>query len=100
MILQYLNEEGFNSSRITLHDEANVKAVEWEEQNSDARKIKKAILGTNPKLFICLGFCLYNLCLCEGTSRRRLVRSGQVVSKVFYAQSKESPIRRLQTTIP
>jgi hypothetical protein len=46
MLLQYLHEEGYNSSRLTLHDEANVKWKDLEEQQVDVKRMRKAILGT------------------------------------------------------
>eukprot|EP00158_Paraphelidium_tribonemae_P006014 Partr_v1_DN27631_c0_g1_i4_m65018 putative WD40 len=44
IILQYLHEENLPASRITLHDEANCKWKEWEEQQLDMLKIRKSIL--------------------------------------------------------
>jgi hypothetical protein len=53
MIAQYLNNEGFHTSKMTLQDEAKVKAVELEDQQVELKRLKKAILGTshdsNPK---------------------------------------------------
>jgi COMPASS component SWD3 len=45
MILQYLSKEGYHASKVTLYDEANVKRNEREEQQSQIRRLKKAILG-------------------------------------------------------
>ena len=45
MISQYLNDEGYNLSQVTLLDEAAVKWQESAERANDALKIKKAITG-------------------------------------------------------
>lgn len=45
MILQYLQDEGYHSSRMTLSDEANWKQAELEDQQMDLRRMRKAILG-------------------------------------------------------
>jgi transcription initiation factor IIE alpha subunit len=45
MILQYLQDEGYHSSRVTLHDEANCKWHEYEDQQMDMKRMRKAILG-------------------------------------------------------
>ncbi|KAI8929536.1 WD40-repeat-containing domain protein [Entophlyctis helioformis] len=44
MIAQYLGDEGFNGSKLTLLDEANVKAFEREERQTEIKRIRKAIL--------------------------------------------------------
>ncbi|KAJ3106459.1 hypothetical protein HDU97_006245 [Phlyctochytrium planicorne] len=44
MISQYLGDEGFLSTKITLLDEVILKAHERDEKQSDIRRIKKAIL--------------------------------------------------------
>jgi hypothetical protein len=46
MLVQYLGDEGFQATKMTLLDEANVKWHEREEQQHDIRRIKKAIVGT------------------------------------------------------
>ncbi len=51
MICQYLNDEGYNLSQVTLLDEAAVKWQESAERAADAIRIKKAIIGG---LFSCL----------------------------------------------
>lgn len=48
MILQYLSDEGYYSSRTVVHDEANVKWQEREERAGEAKRLKKAILGECP----------------------------------------------------
>ena len=45
MILQYLSNEGYQASKITLYDEANVKRHERDEHQAEIRRLKKAILG-------------------------------------------------------
>ncbi|CAO3687778.1 unnamed protein product [Umbelopsis vinacea] len=45
MILQYLSDEGYYSSRAVVHDEANVKWKEREERGIEAKRLKQAILG-------------------------------------------------------
>jgi hypothetical protein len=45
MIMQYLGDEGYNASRMTMQDESNVKWHEREENTNDTRRLKKAILG-------------------------------------------------------
>ena len=45
MIEQYLADEGYNASKLVLHDEANVKSREREERVEEASKLKRAILG-------------------------------------------------------
>lgn len=45
MIMQYLANEGYNASQMTIQDEANVKWHEREENTNETRRLKKAILG-------------------------------------------------------
>lgn len=45
MIMQYLGDEGYNASQMTIQDESNVKWHEREENTNDTRRLKKAILG-------------------------------------------------------
>lgn len=45
MIIQYLGDEGYVASKMTVHDEANLKLHEKEERTSEAKRLKKAILG-------------------------------------------------------
>lgn len=45
MIMQYLQEEGFNASQSVLYDETNVKWKEREERTIEVKRLKKAILG-------------------------------------------------------
>jgi len=45
MIIQYLHDEGYQASKMTVHDEAIVKWYEREELHEEAQKAKKAILG-------------------------------------------------------
>ena len=44
MVLQYLHEEGFTSTRVVLHDEANLKQKEYEQDSQDWRRLKKSVL--------------------------------------------------------
>ncbi|KAG0217380.1 hypothetical protein BGX33_010683 [Mortierella sp. NVP41] len=44
MIMQYLGDEGYNASQMTIQDESNVKWHEREENTNDTRRLKKAIL--------------------------------------------------------
>jgi COMPASS component SWD3 len=44
MILQYLHDEGYEASRMVLHDEANVKWRDHEEQQQEIKKMRKVIL--------------------------------------------------------
>nr|CAG8501963.1 2192_t:CDS:10 [Entrophospora candida] len=44
MIIQYLSDEGYSASKMTIYDEANVKRHEREEHAADFKRIKKAIL--------------------------------------------------------
>ncbi|KAJ3417585.1 hypothetical protein HDV05_000042 [Chytridiales sp. JEL 0842] len=44
ILSQYLGDEGFHATKMTLLDEANVKWYEREEQQHEIRRIKKAIL--------------------------------------------------------
>ncbi|KAJ3292410.1 hypothetical protein HDU76_007166, partial [Blyttiomyces sp. JEL0837] len=44
MIAQYLGDEGFAATKLTMLDEANVKWHEREEQQQDIKRIKKAIM--------------------------------------------------------
>jgi len=52
MITQYLNDEGYHSSKMTLLDEANVKWHEKEDQQQDAKRLKKSILGMIVFIFL------------------------------------------------
>lgn len=45
MVMQYLADEGYNASQMTIQDEANVKWHEREENTNETRRLKKAILG-------------------------------------------------------
>lgn len=44
MILQYLTDEGYHTSRMTLQDEANIRLREGEEGKAEVKRLKKAIL--------------------------------------------------------
>ncbi|KAL2915354.1 hypothetical protein HK105_205219 [Polyrhizophydium stewartii] len=44
MIAQYLGDEGYNASKLTVLDEANVKTFEREENQSEIKRMRKAIL--------------------------------------------------------
>ncbi|KAG5455860.1 MAG: hypothetical protein BJ554DRAFT_4568, partial [Olpidium bornovanus] len=44
MIIQYLGDEGYVASKMTVHDEANLKLYEREERTAEAKRLKKAIL--------------------------------------------------------
>ncbi|KAJ3086995.1 hypothetical protein HK102_012019 [Quaeritorhiza haematococci] len=44
VITQYLNDEGYHASKLTLLDEANVKSREREEQAIEIKRMRKAIL--------------------------------------------------------
>ncbi|KAI9143299.1 WD40-repeat-containing domain protein [Paraphysoderma sedebokerense] len=44
MVIQYLNDEGYQGSKMTVQDEANVKYHEHEEQQLEIRRLRKAIL--------------------------------------------------------
>lgn len=45
MIIQYLSDEGYTASKMTVYDEANVKWHEREERIVEVKRLKKAILG-------------------------------------------------------
>lgn len=44
MILQYLHDEGYDASRLVLHDEANVKWHEQEDLQQEIKRLRKIIL--------------------------------------------------------
>ncbi|KAL7747329.1 hypothetical protein RI367_007383 [Sorochytrium milnesiophthora] len=44
MIVQYLSDEGYQASKMTVQDEANVRAMEHDEHRMDMRRLRKAIL--------------------------------------------------------
>jgi COMPASS component SWD3 len=44
MIVQYLSDEGYHAATMMILDEANLKAFERLEQQTEAKKMKKAIL--------------------------------------------------------
>lgn len=44
--MQYLQDEGYTTSVMTIQDEANVKHSEQLTQIGHLKKMKKAILGT------------------------------------------------------
>ena len=44
MILQYLQDEGYSTSFLTVQDEANVKLAEQQSQRSQLKRARKAIL--------------------------------------------------------
>jgi hypothetical protein len=45
LILQYLQDEGYATSFMTVQDEANVKFAEHQTQRSTFKRMRKAILG-------------------------------------------------------
>ena len=44
MILQYLQEEGYAASFVTIQDETNVKLAEQRTQRAQLKRMRKAIL--------------------------------------------------------
>ncbi|KAJ3034828.1 hypothetical protein HK097_004386, partial [Rhizophlyctis rosea] len=44
IIVQYLSDEGYNASKLTVLDEANVKSHEREERHIDLKRMRKAVL--------------------------------------------------------
>ncbi|KAI9168631.1 hypothetical protein H9P43_008004 [Blastocladiella emersonii ATCC 22665] len=44
LMVQYLNDEGFHASKMTLQDEANVRMHEAAERQTDLRRLRKAVL--------------------------------------------------------
>ncbi|KAI9014672.1 WD40-repeat-containing domain protein [Gaertneriomyces semiglobifer] len=44
MIVQYLHDEGYTTSTMTVLDEANVKLYEREERHAEIRRMRKAVL--------------------------------------------------------
>lgn len=45
MISQYLGDKGFNQSKLTLMDESNLKKSERNSEQTEVKRMKKAILG-------------------------------------------------------
>lgn len=45
LIEQYLSDEGYVSTKLVLHDEANLKGKERDERAADSKRLKRAILG-------------------------------------------------------
>ena len=45
LLLQYLQDEGYTASLLTLQDEANVRLAEQQTQRSIFKRMRKAILG-------------------------------------------------------
>ena len=45
MILQYMQDEGYTASVMTIQDEANVKLVEQKSQRTQLKRMHNAILG-------------------------------------------------------
>ena len=50
MIIQYLSDEGYTTSKVAIYDEANVKWHEKEERVVEVKRLKKAILGNIDEL--------------------------------------------------
>jgi len=50
MIIQYLSDEGYTASKMTVYDESNVKWHEREERVVEVKRLKKAILGSIDEL--------------------------------------------------
>ena len=48
LILQYLQDEGYTTSFMTMQDEANVKLAEQQTQRTVFKRMRKAILGITP----------------------------------------------------
>ena len=48
LILQYLQDEGYSTSFLTMQDEANVKLAEQQTQHTLFKRMCKAILGRPP----------------------------------------------------
>ncbi|RKO86665.1 WD40-repeat-containing domain protein, partial [Blyttiomyces helicus] len=44
LIVQYLNDEGYHVSKMTILDEANVKSHEREERHIETKRVRKAVL--------------------------------------------------------
>ncbi|CAG8446282.1 13569_t:CDS:10 [Acaulospora morrowiae] len=44
MVIQYLSDEGYTASKMTIYDEANVKWHEREERVVELKRLKKAVL--------------------------------------------------------
>ena len=53
IISQYLNDQGYHASRMTLLDEACLKTHEKEDTTVQIRRLKKAVIGKN-----CLPICI------------------------------------------
>jgi hypothetical protein len=68
LIAQYLNEEGYQASKLTLLDECNLKSRERDERQLDFLRLRKAILGASliDSFVACLGNSFIEDC------RRRL----------------------------
>jgi COMPASS component SWD3 len=47
MIIQYLQDEGYSASMVTIQDEANVRINEQVRNCSQFKRIKTAITGTS-----------------------------------------------------
>ena len=46
LIVQFLNEEGYQASKMTIVDECNLKSRERDERHVEFLRLRKAILGT------------------------------------------------------
>lgn len=45
IIIQYLQDEGYTVSQMTVSDEAGLRWTERRERETDVRRLKKAIIG-------------------------------------------------------
>ncbi len=63
MIIQYLKDNNYTSSFLTIQDEASVKMYDELDQRSHLKDMKKAVLG-NPSSFVQfqseISYCCYN----------------------------------------
>lgn len=96
LILQYLQDEGYLASRMTIHDETNVKYRELDDKLSD---IKASLLA----LRIFSAFKLYDF-MCVEIEKMHfgwgLDRSGSnMLFTILYQESEIIPVCHIQATV-
>lgn len=109
MIIQYLQDEGYFASMMTIQDEANVRVNEHLRHRSQFKRIKTAIMGTShvqkkiwgwmirKKVLVVLGLTRKRFRFC--LSRWRVVRNGETDTENTPKRSSTFFVQFLQTAI-
>jgi hypothetical protein len=97
LIAQYLNEEGYQASKLTLLDECNLKSRERDERQLDFLRLRKAILGGI--FHIGISKLMQNPSSLFLFERRRLGGSGSAVSQAPREEPQVLSLRHLPNSV-